>query len=348
MNARRIRRFAAVLLAAVAAMLCTAPAAVAQPYLKRDPNGGGLSSAYRPIIWTRFAKVAGQPLPIPEQWLSDEESRIAHDMVLPDTIPGIQPFDFDRAALTALLPGKPNVQAAYFRHLCEKEAGEWVFRTAENVEGFYFARPKPMAGETLTDLYGPESPNIERRMSLSAARSLSAYYIDPPRGMYRFVEAPRIPNDTYGYPHRWLAEIKEPFIRLFGLTRAPVLRPGTDRIERYADVTPLQVVGIAEPTAQYAFTWRGIRRERDREHAIAGGELIVYERVSMEILAVHRNFIFTHRNRRTGDKAAWEVGGMCEKFVSRYTPNVAQMIEHPKFVFSVLKTVEPSSTDWSK
>ena len=37
-----------------------------------------------PVQWTHFVKVAGQPEPIPEQWLDTEEARIAHNLKLPD------------------------------------------------------------------------------------------------------------------------------------------------------------------------------------------------------------------------------------------------------------------------
>lgn len=43
--------------------------------------------------------------------------------------------------------------------------------------------------------------------------------------------------------------------------------------------------------SRYGYTWRGIRRPHDRELGIVGGELIVMDMLSNEVLAVRRGFI---------------------------------------------------------
>ncbi len=42
--------------------------------------------------------------------------------------------------------------------------------------------------------------------------------------------------------------------------------------------------------ARYGYTWRGIVRQNDREMGIAGGELIVLDLETGEILGVRRNY----------------------------------------------------------
>jgi hypothetical protein len=43
--------------------------------------------------------------------------------------------------------------------------------------------------------------------------------------------------------------------------------------------------------SRYGFTWRGIPRPHDRELGIAGGELIILDLNSQEVVAVRRGFI---------------------------------------------------------
>src|SRR6266568_2409745 len=82
----------------------------------------------------------------------------------------------------------------------------------------------------------------------------------------------------------------------------------------------LRSVGVipakAEPTSKirsrYGWTWRGIERsEHDRPLGIGGGEVVVFDLQTNEVLAFRRNF------RRsvpgTGD-VDWTTGRQCLKF----------------------------------
>ena len=63
---------------------------------------------------------------------------------------------------------------------------------------------------------------------------------------------------------------------------------------------PLMVVPerAAASRAEYGITWRGIRRSRDREFAIAGGELIVVEISTSRVMAINRSFVLSGRDHR--------------------------------------------------
>src|SRR5438445_5085882 len=91
--------------------------------------------------WTAFARVDGQPDPVPVEWLSTAEGKFAQSIKLPDAVPKPVPFDFAKAKMVAALPAKPSVSEQYFEHLCSTEAGEFVFRMVQDVEGIYFMRP---------------------------------------------------------------------------------------------------------------------------------------------------------------------------------------------------------------
>jgi hypothetical protein len=343
MEDRRMKRESIVVL-----LLVTLTQFAAQTYAQTTIEKSG-RVLYTPIKWEKFVAVAGQPLPVPEQWLQDEEARIAHGLKLPDAVPKMLPFDFDKARWQALLPGKPNVALQYFNHLCDNEAGEWIFRKAENVEGLYFARPQGMpGGGMMTDPYGPEAPWVQRMFELmgDSPQGQAGGYVSPPHIMFHFVEQPRRYLNWMNRPVVWQAHIKEPYIRLFGFTTQSDINPdGTTALSRRPK-DPMQVIGVGQPTARYAYTWRGLRRERDREHGIAGGELIIYERQTHEILAVKRNFLITSHNPRGQEKAVWIVAAMCSKLAGRYSLHMTQQID--KFAFDVLRTIEPSTRIWSE
>lgn len=316
------------------ALLLTALAVPAQAVTYTQ---GNRTWTYEPVRWERFVPVEGQELPVPEQWLQDEEARIAHGLKLPDSVPKSVPFDFDKAWWRSWLPGKPRVAVQYFFHLCDTEAGEWIFKTVRDVEGLYFARPQggfpKDAGGFMTDPHGPESPWIQRMLWLRDEKPLSqaAWFVYPALYNYHFVEQPH--RDV-----QWQADIREPYVRLFGYTRGYFVKPG-QFASNWNEITPMQAVGIPHLSARYGYTWRGLRRERDREFGIAGGEVLIYDLETREVLAVRRQFLIAGKNARGEGEAMWEIAARCAK------PEAGPLSsEFSQFAFDVLNTVEPSTT----
>jgi hypothetical protein len=316
---------------------------LAASLLFASDQGYAESKAYQPVEWKTFIPVKGQPEPVPEQWLQDEEAKIAHGLVLPESVPKPVPFDFRKAWWRSWLPGTPKVAVQYFNHLCETEVGEWIFKTVDNVEGLYFARPqaKPTT-DMLTDLHGPENPWIQRIFMLRGDKphDQASWLIQPPHYNYRFVEQPR-------RQVAWQSHIRQPYIRLFGYTREKIKDPtyyGNSNVKQlwyyYKDKTPMQVAGIPEITARYGYTWRGLTRPRDREHGIAGGEILIYDLQTKEVLAVRRQFLIAGRNPRGAGKAMWEVAARCPQLRAYHDSG-----EFTQFAFDVLHPVEPSTTN---
>jgi hypothetical protein len=176
-------------------------------------------------------------------------------------------------------------------------------------------------------------PWIQREFILQSDRPLDQgwWFILPPLYNYGFVEQPRRATN-------WQANIQEPYIRLFGYTREQAHQPDGSLSTHWKDKTPMQVMGIPSLTARYGYTWRGIKRERDREHGIAGGELIIYDLQSKEVLAVRRQFLIAAHNPRGAGKAMWEVATRC--------PNLPESVgsgEMKKFAFRVTEPVQLSN-----
>lgn len=289
--------------------------------------------ANTPTEWAKLVKVEGQSEPIPEQWLQDEESRIAHSLQLPATVPKPVPFDFTTATWKQLLPRTPTLALQYFNHLCATEAGQWIVRTEPNVEGLYFARPQGRpTSEMMNTALGPEMPWLQRIFMLTSdsAHGQGVWFIQPPLYNYRYVEQPR--RDV-----PWQQGITQPYVRLFGYTMQTAFDQDGKPTIYFKDKTPMQVAGIAQPTARYGYTWRGVKRPRDREFSIAGGEILIYELQTREVLAVRRQFLIQSKHPRSDGSASWELAARCPQL-----PAYHDSAEFKQFAFDVLQTIEPS------
>jgi hypothetical protein len=66
--------------------------------------------------------------------------------------------------------------------------------------------------------------------------------------------------------------------------------------------------------SRYGFTWRGITRPHDRELGIAGGELILLDLETNEVLGVRRGFVRTGQVRNNLTGVWWLTGQACPSY----------------------------------
>lgn len=236
------------------------------------------------FAWKKFVQVAGQPEPVPEQWVSTPEGRFAHSIRIPNPVPKDSGY---RWWMTS---------EQYFKHLCKTEAGEFILRTVKDVAGFYFMRPprKP-TDDDLMDRFKLEAPDIERTFQLREAtpEDRAKTFVNPPWSKYLFVEEPD--RSTGGIP-------RQTYLRMHGF-RQPR--------------TPMEVSAADSLASRYGLTWRGIKRVKDREHAIAGSEWLVIDIESMDVLGVQRNFARTGGTRNTPEGIWWLNAVHCPESMSR-------------------------------
>jgi hypothetical protein len=190
--------------------------------------------------------------------------------------------------------------AAYFYQLCAREAGEYIFRTVDKVEGIYQMRAMPKrTEEILRDRYGFEDP---ADWSQGEANGSPTLFLGGPGKGFRYFESRRRPEDIASS----LTIKSWQIIPWAGSEDAPYWRyHHFDYTTSYGEVQPVEQL-----ESRYAYTWRGIRRERDREFGIAGGELIVLDRITGEILGVRRSFAIAHQYP---DHLDWEFANYCPK-----------------------------------
>ncbi len=83
----------------------------------------------------------------PADPLATEEGRFAHSIRIPNPVPEDSGYK----------PGMTPEE--YFNHLCKTEAGEFIYKTVENVEGIFMMRQRERATDIhLQHLYALEDP----------------------------------------------------------------------------------------------------------------------------------------------------------------------------------------------
>ena len=112
----------------------------------------------------------------PAEPLATEEGRFAHSIKIPNSVPEDSGYK----------PGMTPDQ--YFDHLCKTEAGEFIYKTVENVEGLYMMRPRKEATDNeLQHLYVLEDPYGQ---VVGAVHNAQDYYVQPALGKYQYLEMP--------------------------------------------------------------------------------------------------------------------------------------------------------------
>lgn len=181
----------------------------------------------------------------PDDPLATEEGRFAYAIKLPP------PHDQPKVQY------QPGMNAeAFFKELCEKEAGDFVLRTADGVRGIKIMRPLPR--ETGVPLWnesgGPPPGN----------------FVAVVNGIYQYVDAielvPGSQTDTQ-LIHYAVDPKLSPTVPPWGVGHHPV----------------------EASNARYGFTFRNSPLE-NRELGIRGRELIVMDFATQEILGFRRMF----------------------------------------------------------
>lgn len=191
----------------------------------------------------------------------------------------IKPFDLNAAlatpegkfAYSLQLPppfDKPRVKRSdyrsaeeYFDALCQREAGETVFRKIDAVDGVAVLRAYPDLFPKLLGSYSEESTIVG-----GGAAPEDRLLLSPPQ--FRFIERPLRPDEQRKFPH------------------AKYFRFEKDQ----ANPTKLLMRPIDQLSARFAYTWRGTPNLDDRKNGIFGGELLTVDRQTGEILGIRRSF----------------------------------------------------------
>lgn len=204
----------------------------------------------------------------PADPLATEVGRFAHSIKIQNPVPEDSGYK----------PGMTSQE--YFDHLCKTEAGEFIYKTVENVEGLYQMRLREEVTDlqrqhlyVLEDLYGS---------NLGESSEPEGRYIGPNR--YAFFETSRLnrPVPEWKKKYRHPSYFSKPdagatLARYFGYNGQ--------------EIKTIQKEYGESRKSRYGYTWRGIKRPNDRELGITGGELIVMDLEIGEVLAVRRGYV---------------------------------------------------------
>lgn len=243
----------------------------------------------------------------PADPLATEEGRFAHSIKIPNPVPE------DSGYKPSMTPEQ------YFEHLCKTEAGEFIYKTVENVEGLYMMRPRMRATDyELEHLYVLEDPYGH---TTDESYLVQDTYVQPATGRYQFLEMPLSKS----------ASADERYRRYYRDENAHPGRKYQTAINGQGVFVPYIVAEskASDIKSRYGYTWRGINRPHDRELGIAGGELIVLDVKTNEILAVRRGYMRTGfvRNNLTG--VWWMTGPSCPNRGTNLTFKFIQEVLKP-------------------
>lgn len=201
----------------------------------------------------------------PADPLATEEGRFAYSIKLPP------PHDKPKVQYSKWMSAE-----SYFKALCEKEAGEWIFKTVEGVEGVFQGRRNipPSRGSSLV-YQAYEATEI-------IIRTMENDLVQPYHGRFNYMERPAEEN-----------ELSKPYVRFY--RGADV--PGHHKIGTQKNKRPIEVPYIVnkEQTdtrkSRYGFTWRQVANNDMLENGIVGGETIILDSSTNEVLAFRRFFL---------------------------------------------------------
>jgi hypothetical protein len=208
---------------------------------------------------------------------------------------------------------KGMTRMEYWQALCKAEAGEFIYRVVEDVEGLYMIRPRNREPEhadydrwVREDPYGygdgDEQWDAPRKLVGPTQRDIKQS--DRFRFLYLYLERPSIKHPLSGREKYWHPSmVAEPPI---GAKHALYFNNGES-------LETLEVRYSSQLVSRYGYTWRGIRRPHDRELGIAGGELVVVDLRTNEVLGVRRGFRLGPPDpRRELDLVWW--GNVCPQY----------------------------------
>ena len=176
----------------------------------------------------------------------------------------------------------------YFEHKCDTEAGEFIYRTVENVEGVFQMRPRDPRDyfDRLRKKDIPEDPwghtNTDARQP----------YL-PFVGVYEFFETSKGLKDR---GDRWNRDVfaSKPNYEPSDYWRYSLGPPDDKeyRLRRDGEnfTRPLVADHIDMVVSSYGYTWREIRDKYDRHFGVWGGEILVKNLETNEVLGVKRGF----------------------------------------------------------
>lgn len=236
---------------------------------------------------------------------------------------------------------------AVFAERCKK-SGEFIHRTAENVEGIFLMKIRP-DGMNYGDQYRMDDPYGSDHGGDAYIRSLlRGKYANsrpekptaqtPPRNAYHYVEA-LDPKDGKRYRYTGSRKAVGKQDATAPNTKVELQRNPNYDLSIYAFV--LDKVLAPGPVPRYGVTYDDISTREEREHWIAGSSLKVIDLTTNEVMAERIGYMMDRgQGDRSAGRAPWLFAAdhACPAFSSTHGAT-AQINQTEKFVEKVLKPI---------
>ncbi len=242
----------------------------------------------------------------PSDPLATEEGRFAYSIQLPP------PYDQTKVKYRQGMSAE-----TYFNELCEKDAGEWIFKKVEGVEGVFQGRQRESYSGGYSDLIFFSREFLD---GISSEENLVQPYI----GHYNFFE--RLAENGEG---------EKPYIRYFrGSENKTKYKAGYPSSKNGSWVYLPYVVNYEQVDllkSRYAFTSRHVSTNEITENGIEGSETIIFDRTTNKVLAFRRTFVrywprSDSRYTRLTNSDRCQLG--LTKGVSQFIQNVLIPVNH--------------------
>jgi len=246
-----------------------------------------------------------------DDWYATPEAKFAHAIKIPNPVPEDSGYR----------PGMS--QQEYFEHLCKNEAGEFIYRTVDNVEGIFQMRPRKIYSPwEWQHLYAVEDPY---GYYPGENEDLGKHYVSPV--LFSYFEVPVQDRRIYGYG---MKSLLHPSVSADPPPGATIARYfGFDNWNSHDN--PLKLEYSTERKARYGFTWRGVKRPHDREMGIAGGELIVVDLQTNEVMGVRRGYAIWNRGWTARVCPRYGYGGGQDKTAMFSTWFLVKVVRPPRW-----------------
>jgi len=193
----------------------------------------------------------------------------------------------------------------YFDYLCKHEAGEFIYRTVDNVEGILQMRPRDGSKDYFDRMANGDIPEDPWGHTNWEAQKPSALFVNPPWSKYRFFENP-LPKGQEAFP---------------GEREKAILTNKDDdaRVRHYYGYDqnkgrPMRVDYLQHPKSSFGYTWGVETSTLHRIFNVFPGEIRVLELSSKQVLGISKGF---YRSRPQTLCPAGKDDDFVYKFVSR-------------------------------
>jgi hypothetical protein len=250
-----------------------------------------------------------------EKWQDTESGRFAHSLQYEDKLAKPVPYTFTE--------GKDYRQESidYFEHLCKTEGKDYIYKTVTGVDTIAQLRSFEIPFERQNNPnWGPQSYRFH-----PYALESPVFFNENLGGLIDNMKQNKEPLSKVSFDaiRRFYAlgysgyEVVFNNAEIYQYNRDYKKASSLDRKILSQEEIDILINSVSKNNnliSKYGFTWKGFSRPQDRDYGIAGGDLIILDLITNEIIAIQRTFIKGSIQRNSSSGLNWEGVGCFEQY----------------------------------